>query len=60
MRIIAATDSHYGYIKEHDHHILENLIYRRLGGMRSIFYRMKNIVSLAGLGTAISGITRLL
>ncbi len=27
MRTIAATDSHYEYIKEHDHHILENLIF---------------------------------
>lgn len=32
MRIIAATDSHYEYIKEHDHHILENLILPKIRG----------------------------
>ncbi|WP_169089068.1 GNAT family N-acetyltransferase [Paenibacillus sp. PL91] len=32
MRIIAATDSHYEYIKRHDHHILENLILPKIRG----------------------------
>lgn len=32
MRIIAATDSHYEYIREHDKHILESLILPKIKG----------------------------
>jgi len=32
MKIIAATDSHYAYIREHDRHILEHLILPKIRG----------------------------
>jgi GNAT superfamily N-acetyltransferase len=32
MRIVAATDSDYGYIRDHDHHIIENLIRPKIKG----------------------------
>ncbi|WP_029192596.1 GNAT family N-acetyltransferase [Paenibacillus harenae] len=32
MRVIAATDSDYEYIRKHDHHLLENLILPKIKG----------------------------
>ncbi|KQO17203.1 GNAT family N-acetyltransferase [Paenibacillus sp. Leaf72] len=32
MRIIAANDSHFEYIRKHDHHISENLILPKIRG----------------------------
>ncbi len=32
MKIVAATDSDYGYIRDRDHHILESLILPKIKG----------------------------
>ncbi|MCR8630146.1 GNAT family N-acetyltransferase [Paenibacillus radicis (ex Xue et al. 2023)] len=40
MKMVPATDSDYGYIREHDHHILENLILPKIKGKE--IYILKN------------------